>query len=304
MQAKMLPAGQRQSIGAALIGVAFYGVIAVFFLVTGVGAWKHRRWVRPIMLSVSVPGLVVGLLSFAFMCVFFPTMMQMTQGFMAQGGAPGGPAAPAPPPGIMTGVMVFTLAFSFLAYVGIPGLFVALYWSSRLQKTCEQIDDVPRWTDGIPLPVLGTALWLGFVAVTSLAIPAYNVVPAFGALLTGWPVFLFALALCGICAALSYAVFRRHPAGWYGTTLLVALLGVSHVVTFSRIEMIELYRAMGTMPAKQLEILESMDLGALSSGALGIGAVALLALLAFLVWARPLFLGGGGSVPAPAADQP
>lgn len=279
-----LPPAQRQSPGAAIAGLLFYVGIAAFFLVTGVGAWRHRRWARPVMLSVAAPGLVMGIAGLAAMAMVYPTMMDMSLGAAS---ASGGPTPP--PAAFMSVVMVVVLVIAAAIYVGIPALLLALYWSSDLQAVCEQVDPTPRWTDGVPIPILGTSLWLGLFAAGSLCIPAYGVVPAFGALLTGWAAAAYAVVLAGACAGLAVAVFRRHPAGWLGALALLVVGGASHLVSFSRVPMIDLYRAM-SMPPAQLQVMESVDLTPMSRAALWGGGAALLAALAFLGYLRRFFV--------------
>src|SRR5687768_5976326 len=46
MMQSALPPAQRQSPGAAVVGLIFYAVVAVLLLWSGVGAWQHRRWAR------------------------------------------------------------------------------------------------------------------------------------------------------------------------------------------------------------------------------------------------------------------
>lgn len=280
-----LPPGQRQSVSGAVAALFIYVALAAFLFVTGVGAWKHRRWARPIMLSASFPAMVGGLIMSASMIAVFPAMMKMTLGMA---GMAGGGGAAAPPPGFMNAVMVMSLGITGLMYVGIPGLFVGLYWSPDLRPLCEEIDTTPRWTDGIPIPVLGTSLWLGLIAACTFVIPAYGVTPLFGVLLTGWQTIPYTLALAAACAGLAVAVHRRHPAGWFGTLALVLLLGASHVVSFARIDMIELYRAMDLPPA-QLEVIETLDLTPMNHAALGAGGTVILVMLAFLGYLRRFF---------------
>lgn len=289
-----LPPSQRPGLGPSIYALLAYAGVAVFFIATGVGAWNHRRWARPVMLSVAVPGLVVGIASLAATAMMSPVMFDAS---LATAGAGGGPAAPPPAP-IVSIVMVVALVVGAMIYVGLPALFVALYWSDGLRKVCEEADPTPRWTDGLPIPVVGAAVWLGLLALGSLAIPAYGVVPLFGVLLTGPGALLVALALAGAASGLAWAVVRRQPIGWVGTLALVVLLGASHLVSFSKIPMIELYRAMGAPPA-QLEGLAAVDLTPMSRAALWTGGFLVLAALGVLAYLRRFFTGA-----APAATGP
>src|SRR5690606_35437847 len=71
-----LPPAQRQNVAPSVVAVAMYALVAAFFVVTGVGAWQHRRWARPVMLSVAAPGLVMGVAALAATAVVYPVMFQ------------------------------------------------------------------------------------------------------------------------------------------------------------------------------------------------------------------------------------
>jgi hypothetical protein len=280
-----LPAAQRPSLGSQVAGIFVYVGLAVFFGWTGLGAWRHRRWARPIMLALSVPGLVMGVIASAAMIAMSSTMLDMS---LRMAASAGGPAA-APPPGLMQALMLVSVVIGVGIYIGLPGLFAGLYWGEDLRRVCEEIDERPRWTDGVPIPIIGMSLWLALLAAGSVFVPAYGVAPIFGVLLTGWATIAYALVLAVVSGGLAVAVFRRQPIGWVGTLCLVLALGASHMVSFARVPMIDIYRAMN-MPRAQLEALESVDLSAMNQVALGGGGAVLVALVGFLGWARRFFV--------------
>src|SRR5579862_5052685 len=65
------PAPDVSTIVAALI---LYGVFATAFIWIGVGSCKCRRWVRPIVLCVAWPSLVMGILSAVIWLALLPVI--------------------------------------------------------------------------------------------------------------------------------------------------------------------------------------------------------------------------------------
>jgi hypothetical protein len=286
-----LPQAQRgNSLMGAVAAIVMLVLAAVFFVVTAVGAWRHRRWVRPIMLSVSAPGLAIGIASMAVMAYTFPSTMELTEKLMTQGTPGGGAGAAAGAQAFMRPVMGITLALSFGMYVIIPALFVALYWSSDIQRLCERFNPKPSWTDRCPVPVLAWSLWLGIVAIGATWFPLNGSAGAFGVMLTGWPVFAYAFVLFAVAAVLCVGVFRLHPLAWWGSVAFVVLMTVSAVLTNLNVEMIEIYRAAG-LPPQQLKIFETMDLSRFSHAQLGVSVLWSAFALGYMLYLRRFFTG-------------
>jgi hypothetical protein len=122
--------------------------------------------------------------------------------------------------------------------------------------------------------------------------------PAFGIILKGWQVYVYVLALALSAGALSVALFRLHPLGWWGTVALLVVLGISHVVTYSRIDMLEVYRAAG-LAEQQMEVFERIDLSRLTEAVLAQGVAAILGSLGFMVYLRRFFTGSAQTDSAP-----
>lgn len=279
-----LPPGRRPTPATTAGSLALYVGAAAFLLVTGLGAWRCRRWVRPLMLSVCAPGAALGVVGVAMLAAILPVTTQISRAF-----AVGMRGALAPPPSVLSAVLLITLVFLAVIYAGIPAALAALYWSPHLQRVCERLDAAPRWTDGVPLPVLGTSLWLGLAAVAILSIPAFGAFPVFGTLRTGWATAPYVLLLAGASGVLCVTVFRRRPAGWYGTLALVLLLGTSYLVTFARVRILEFYKATGSLPPQQLRALEVIDMRPIQHAAIAGQAVVMVGLLAFLLYLRRFF---------------
>jgi hypothetical protein len=116
-----------------------------------------------------------------------------------------------------------------------------------VKATCEARNPSPSWTDACPLPVLGLSLWLwtGVVGMLALPLSTHGVLPLFGKVLSG-----FTGSACGVLLAVlwsycAWGVYRLRSASWWIVLISVCLFSVSAWITFSHIDMSELYKAMG-----------------------------------------------------------
>ncbi len=226
-------------------GILFYVFAAVFFVWMGIGSIRARRWARAIMLVVSwlwLVGGVAGLLSWLVYRSSFTDAMLTASGDM--------PAAAAQ---VIQFVITTVLA---IFYVVLPGLFLLLYHGNNVKTTCEFKDPETRWTDKVPLPVLAVCLCLGYAAVTSLLSLFYNVLPFFGQLVSGRSAAAMAVVLAVILAVLTVWTYKLRPAGWWGSMLLLVLGTASAVMTFEKVDMLDLYERMG-FREPQLEMMEN-----------------------------------------------
>lgn len=291
-----LPPGRRPGPAAGVGGMAEFLGAAAFLLVTGWGAWKCRRWARPLVLSVLVPVAALGAVGVAALAEAMPVAVQMGRALRV-----GMRAALDLPPRHLSGVVIGFVVIATLIGVVVPAALAALYWNPRLKRACERLDPKPRWTDGVPLPVLGTSLWLGVIAVRVLLQPAYGAVPVFGSIPTGWAAVPYVLPVAAAAGVISVAAFRRRPSAWYGTMALVLLLGASYLVTYARVNLIDVYRAARPLQPQQLKALEVMDLRPLRHAIIGGVSVAWIGVLAFLLYLRKFFTSPRrpGSVAAP-----
>jgi hypothetical protein len=78
-----------------------------------------------------------------------------------------------------------------------------------------------------------------------------TVLPFFGMLITGAPATVFFAALMVLWAWAARACYRLQPAGWWVVLITWGMFLLSTVITFVRIEPVEMYRQMG-YPEQQL----------------------------------------------------
>jgi hypothetical protein len=214
-----------------LSGAALYLLLGAAFLGLGVGSVRRRRWVQPLMLTMAWTWLAGGLL----MLLLAPRVMDA----LALGVA--NPEAA----GLFEAAKLFVLLFTGGIGVLLPATFVWVYRDPDLLRTCEAHDPRPAWTERCPASVLGLSVGLAACAVLALPMLARPVVPFFDRLLTGWRAGLLLVAGAWICAWLARATFRLEPVGWWGTVVLLIVLGIGTGLAFAVVEPAELQRALG-----------------------------------------------------------
>lgn len=259
-------------------GMVMYGLAAVVFVWLDVGSILARRWARALMLVLSSMWLVVGVLA---MVCYVPLMSGMFSKMAGQGQIP---------PGAMVFMMVISGGTIGCLYVILPGAFVLFYRSKHVKATCEVRDPHVRWTDRCPLPVLAVCLLQAFAALQMISTPAFAcVLPFFGFLLRGFPAAVVFLVNAVLLGWLALATYRLRMHAWWATVAFYVFWGLSTVITFSRVSMIEFYRGMD-FPQEQLKMLQQMA-GPMNLMMTWGMAVFLAVLLGYLVYVRKYFLG-------------
>jgi hypothetical protein len=194
------------------------------------------------------------------------------------------------PAGAMVVMQVVMFATVLVIYILVPGIFVLFYQSKHVWATCQARDPKIRWTDKAPLPVIALSLCLAFGAAYMPTMAAYNfTIPLFGKMIQGMPGAAVCLAMSLINAILAYQLYKLRPAAWWATLIFFGLGSLSSLVTFSRIHMVDLYKAMN-MPEKQLEMMRPML--PLMERMIPWGTAASMgAALVYLLWIRRYFTG-------------
>lgn len=261
-----------------LPAVLVYLLLAVAFIWLGIGSIKCRRWARSLLLILSWSWLGTGLISVPLMSFLLPRILAAAPA--------NGQALPA---GAMLVVMVIQLVVMSVILVVVPGVQVFFYSSRHVRATCEARNAGPCWTDTCPLPVLAVACWLWLGAAMMLCFPvAYNgVMPVFGTLVSGLPGGLIAISFAGWWFWLGRMWYQRRVAGWRMLTATMLALGISSLITFSRLDMVEMYQKMG-YPEAQIEMIRRQGLIS-SQFMLWISTAWLTPILGYLLWVKHFF---------------
>ncbi len=260
--------------------VLVYVALGTAFVWLGIGSIRCRRWARALLLILAWYWLCIGIITVPMMGFFMPRILA------AIPPAPNGQAVPS---GMLTVIVVFQLVFMSLFLVVLPGVLVLVYRSRHVKATCEARDPVRRWTDACPLPVLAVVcgLWLG--AVTMLGIPlAYDgILPFFGALVSGLPGTLLAIGLAGLFLWIGWMWYRLRVTGWWALVAMVIVLGISNLITFSHVDIMELYQRMG-YPQAQIDLIRRQGL---ISGQIMVwgSAIWLMPMLGYVLWVKRFF---------------
>jgi hypothetical protein len=247
-----------------------YGLIGAILIWAGVGSLRRRRWVRSLMLILGWTWLIAGVLGTLVVVVMLDDLLMLAFADLEL-----------PPPAYATTIKVVLVLLTAGTGVALPLAFIWAYREPDVLKTCAAADPVPDWTARCPLPVLGLSFGLAAVAILCLPLAVRPAVPCFGRLVTGWAGGLLLVLGGAVAALLARSTFKLSVAGWWGTTLLLILVGVSVAVTFLRVDAAEYYRALG-YPEQQLEVLGR---SVVSSRWVTVGGTAALTLLSLVYMA-------------------
>lgn len=273
------------SIGQVIPAVAVYALIAVAGIWLGVGSIRARRWARALTLVLAWMWLAIGIITLVMMVVWLPQMSNMLS---AQGQEL--------PPQALTFMYVMTFGTLGCMYLLLPGIFIAFYHRADVKATCDAKDSKIRWTDHCPLPVLSLSLLLAFGATSILWSAGYGfVTPLFGVILKGVPGAIFFLGVSALFLYLAWAIYKLKLFAWWATLAVFLLFGLSTIVSFSRISLLDLYREMN-FPAEQLKRMQ--DAGVLDMNVPLIVGIYLALFIGYLLWVRTYMVGG----PTPVAQ--
>jgi hypothetical protein len=259
------------AVGQMLATIALYALLTVGLVMLGVGAIRKRRWFRPIILVLAWLGLMMGIAGVAFVAFMLPDLMQDIRATTP----PPPPGAAGPPAQLFVAIIVITTSVSMLLYVGVPALLIFLFKGADVQATLEFYDPVPRWTDGVPIPVLGLCGILGFGAIWAIMMAIQGMVPAFGVFLHGIAARLALVAVAVLFAYAALQVYKLRLAGWRVAVVLLIVVPLAAAITFARGDVGALYRDAGVPPGQMQRMTRlAGPAGAIWAGLFGIGAIA------------------------------
>ncbi len=143
-----------------LPSLGFYVLLAAFFVTTGIGTIRKRRWARTLSLAASWLWLATGVLGFFLWLVMLRGVGTLSDS--ADGSLPDVLASPV--------LRVFLTSILAAVYVVIPVVFVLFFRSGSVRATVERHDTSVAWTDRVPAPVLSMVVTLVLGAVTCLVV--------------------------------------------------------------------------------------------------------------------------------------
>jgi hypothetical protein len=226
----------------------FYLAIAAVIATLGMGSILARRWARPLILVASWGWLLCGVLGLVMMFWILPQVFASMPD-----NQPGAKAFATGCMGVVFGVFGVLL----------PLTFILFYRRADVKATVEMLDPVPRWTDPIPIPLLGFASWMALGAVSVLASSLmYRALPLGGIMLSGWVAKLIMLFFAVLMMWIAYGSIRRLPPAWWSAIGLLVLGVVYGVVFITRMDYERWNDALG-MPndPRSIEMMRNMYSG-------------------------------------------
>ena len=212
----------RAPVSNLVIGGLMYLGLAVAAGWLGIAALLKRRYVRPLVLILATHGIIFGVLSIVMFAVFMPMLIQQFQRGMPPGSA---------------GFAIFGLSISLVfmsgLFVGIPVTLLWLMKPDAVRETAEHFDLRRRWTDGVPIKLLGLVLTLAVLALFELMAIKQQGLPVLYTTLTGPAFVIITLVHATVIGASAVLVYRRRMLGWqlafYGLTIPTLLFCISSV---------------------------------------------------------------------------
>lgn len=228
----------RSELSPALVLTSLFTptMLAAGLIWLGIGSIKARRWARAILLCLGWMGLCIGAASFPIVIMSLGSLEDMLR-------QQGQDVAPV----VLTITKVTMVATMIVFYVVIPAAVVLFYRSPHVKHTCERLDPVERWTDRCPLPVIAICLLQAYGAFSVLAMMAQfgAAFPLAGFVVTGWPSWILWLGFIGFSLYAAWGFYRLRYRAWLIYTVGGMLLGISSVVTFLRVDLLDYYRISG-----------------------------------------------------------
>jgi hypothetical protein len=284
-----MPAGSRPDVRTALVAFLMYAAVAGGFIAIGIGCVRGKRWVRPIVLSVAWPWLIVGTVS----SVFWLTMLPQARVAMTQAMVTAMPPNAPPPPTVLVPIMLAAMSVMFVAMgMILPGVYVGYFARRKVAATLNLLDSQASWADRVPVPVLGLVVWLALGAASLTFVLVRPLVPVFGTFVVGWPAAVIVLGMMAVLAYAAREAYARRWAGWWIPLVLSVVGPVSYGMTVALRGMDEYYRLMG-VPEAQVEATRTMGLGRMAA----MGLVGPVLAVGYLMYVRRYFGRGGAERP-------
>jgi hypothetical protein len=275
--------------GQYISSVSIYGFIAVALVTLGIGSTLMKRWARALTLVISWYGLVMGVLITILLTAVLPVTMR-TALHAQQNGA--GTSSPAVTTGIMAVIVTVMIVFIAFFLIVVPVAFVIFYSRKDVEQTCRHHDQVERWTDRTPLPVLAASVILAagaaYLALLSITTPLF---PFFGRYLSGPAGSVAMLALAALDAYLAVALFRLKYAAWWIAVITVSLRLVSMFVTYGWADLMQAYSKMG-LSDSQLQVMRTNPIFR-SHAILWWSLIWMIGSLGYLLWLKRYFNNSG-----------
>jgi hypothetical protein len=276
--------------GQILSAMATYVALAALLLTLGIGSVQMKRWARALSLVISwywmITGVLITILLTAALPVAMRGVLQAEHNVQAQSA------------GIMAVILTIIIVLAAIFLVVVPIVFVVFYSRSDVAETCRRHDPVERWTDRIPLPVLGASVVFASQALYLFSAGATApLFPFFGHYLTGLTGFICFFVLAAVDGFLAFTFLRVKPAAWWIAVLIAPIRLGSMSITFARADLMRAYSRMGWSD-EQIQMLNSSPF-VRSHVILWWSLVSGMLFFAYVLWLKRYFKSPGLQQPQP-----
>jgi hypothetical protein len=291
------PQGPVMNVRMMIPALIMYLVMAATFIWLGIGSIRARRWAWTLTVILSWIWLIIGAVSFIVFIVVAGPSMSAQMGQQAK-----------IPPQVVVIIQLVTGVIMACIYILLPAMFLLFYHRASVRATCQRRDPQIRWTDRCPMPVLALSIILACSAASCLpSMLIYRgVMPLFGRFVSGPAGVVVILLIALLLVVLARGTYRLQMAAWWGTLLLWVVGTLNMAITFSRVNLMEMYEKIG-MPAAQLEMMRKTGVvESMSRWAPAMSVVSGVVCLGYLLYVRRYFVRSGkgtiGEMP-PAGEE-
>lgn len=239
--------------GQYLSGIAIYALVASLLLTLGIGSIQMKRWARALSLVVSWYWMITGALITALLTAVLPVTMRTVLQVQAKAAGQSAALSATALAIILTVIIVFAAVF----LIAIPAALVLFYSRKDVAETCRHRDPVERWTDRVPLPVLGASVV--FVAQSLYLLSAgltTPLFPFFGRYLAGAPATVWFLVFVALDGYLAFAFLGGKRLAWWIAVVATPLRLLSMALTYARADLMQGYAKLGWSNA-QMQVLNA-----------------------------------------------
>jgi hypothetical protein len=227
------------SLRTTLPVMILYGILALAFVVLGIGSLRARRWACALMQAVSRIWLLSGLCTVLVGLLVLPALVRETSAGMGA------------PPGFAVAATLVALAGLAITQVAVPAALWLVHRSPEVAATCRARNPRPSLLDDCPQPLLSLAVLCALAGLSVVVVPAYNFVfPFFGRLLVGRAGVLPWLAVAVACLALAWGSCRRRPWAWWGAVAATLTAAFATLLTALAVDLSGLVEALALPPAQ------------------------------------------------------
>ena len=186
-----------------------YSVVTFYFIATGIGSLRGRRWARALIAAISGAWTVIGVFAFVLMFIL-----------------------------VRSPLPAWAIVLLAVGYIALP-LVLTLFYSSRdTALTADELDPRFRWTDRVPVPVLAVCAVLAFSSIETLINSGKETFTFFGQPLAGAPAALAMIALGILFAHVAIQAYRLRESAWWVLVLLHVISGATTLMALPRSDVV------------------------------------------------------------------